>query len=93
MIYGIVTDESMGDAVKVTVIATGFNKGVRKVPPTPVDLSNYVGPAAQAPSMPQAEAGGFYRKTPNAKAASGGGRLDLDVPAFLRKQGSGGGTE
>ena len=36
--------------------------------------------------------GGFYRKTPNAKAASGGGgRFDLDVPAFLRKQGSGGG--
>jgi cell division protein FtsZ len=93
VIYGIVTDESMGDAVKVTVIATGFNKGVRKVAPTPVDLSNYVGPSAQAPSMPQAEAGGFYRKTPNAKAASGGGRLDLDVPAFLRKQGSGGGNE
>ena len=39
--------------------------------------------------MPQADAGGFYRKTPNAKAASGGGRLDLDVPAFLRKQGGG----
>jgi hypothetical protein len=34
---------------------------------------------------------GFYRKTPNPKAAAaGGGRLDLDVPAFLRKQGSGG---
>jgi cell division protein FtsZ len=92
VIYGIVTDESMGDAVKVTVIATGFNKGARKVPPTPVDLSNYVGAGAQAASMPQAEAGGFYRKTPNAKVASGGGRLDLDVPAFLRKQG-GGGTE
>ena len=43
--------------------------------------------------LTKAEAGGFYRKTPNAKAAAGGGRLDLDVPAFLRKQGSGGGTE
>ena len=31
VIYGIVTDESMGDAVKVTVIATGFSKGARKV--------------------------------------------------------------
>ena len=40
--------------------------------------------------MPTAEAGGgFYRKTPNPKAAAGGGgRLDLDVPAFLRKQGA-----
>jgi cell division protein FtsZ len=91
VIYGIVTDESMGDAVKVTVIATGFNKGARKVAPTPVDLANYVGPSAQSAAHPQAEAGGFYRKTPNAKAASGGGRLDLDVPAFLRKQGGGGG--
>ena len=27
VIYGIVTDESMGDAVKVTVIATGFSRG------------------------------------------------------------------
>ncbi len=91
VIYGIVTDESMGDAVKVTVIATGFNRPARKVAPTPVDLSNYVGPGAHAQqaAIAAAEAGGFYRKTPNAKAASGGSRLDLDVPAFLRKQGSG----
>jgi len=92
VIYGIVTDESMGQAVKVTVIATGFTKGQRKVSPTPVDLSNYVGqgagPAAHAPAS---EGAGFYRKTPNAKAAaSGGSRMDLDVPAFLRKQGGGG---
>jgi cell division protein FtsZ len=91
VIYGIVTDESMGQAVKVTVIATGFTKGQRKSPPTPVDLSNYVGSgAAQAPHAPAAEGAGFYRKTPNAKAAGGGNRMDLDVPAFLRKQGSSG---
>ena len=31
---------------------------------------------------------------PNPKAAAaGGGRFDLDVPAFLRKQGGGGGGE
>ena len=91
VIYGIVTDESMGGAVKVTVIATGFTRGSRKVAATPVDLSNYVGVAAAAPQpAPAAEIGGFYRKTPNAKAAvGGGGRLDLDVPAFLRKQGGG----
>ncbi len=95
VIYGIVTDESMGQAVKVTVIATGFTRGGRKMPSTPVDLANYVGPqAAQQPAMPQAMPDAFYRKTPNPKAAAaGGGRLDLDVPAFLRKQGSGGGQE
>jgi cell division protein FtsZ len=94
VIYGIVTDESMGNAVKVTVIATGFNRPSRKVPHTPVDLTNYVGPAgANAAASPQLDSsGGFYRKTPNAKAASGGsGRFDLDVPAFLRKHVGGGG--
>jgi len=94
VIYGIVTDEHMGQVVKVTVIATGFSRGQRKVPSTPVDLSNYVSPAALPSPAPAAEAGGFYRKTPNAKAASGGSsRLDLDVPAFLRKQAGGGGGD
>jgi cell division protein FtsZ len=93
VIYGIVTDESMGNAVKVTVIATGFNRPSRKPASTPVDLANYM---SSAPNTSQGvgagESGSFYRKTPNAKAAAGGsGRYDLDVPAFLRKQGGGGG--
>jgi cell division protein FtsZ len=94
VIYGIVTDESMGQAVKVTVIATGFQRGQRKVAPTPVDLGNYVGSGMSGQGMPAAEGGGFYRKTPGSPKAAmggGGGRLDLDVPAFLRKQGGGGG--
>jgi len=92
VIYGIVTDESMGAAVKVTVIATGFSRGSRKVAPTPVDLANYMSGGVPGQSAPAAEAGGFYRKTPvpNAKAAAGGRSFDIDVPAFLRKQGSGG---
>ena len=93
VIYGIVTDESMGQAVKVTVIATGFNRDKKRSPSTPVDLSNYVSPAVASAPPAAAEGGGFYRKTPNAKVASGGSRLDLDVPAFLRKQGGGGGSE
>ena len=97
VIYGIVTDESMGDAVKVTVIATGFTgRGGRKVAPTPVDLSNYVGPAAAAqPALPRprpAAASTARRRTPRWPRAAAA-RLDLDVPAFLRKQGGGGPTE
>ena len=92
VIYGIVTDESMGNAVKVTVIATGFGKSPRKAVPTPVDLANYMTtPQTQAAAQAAAAAAGgadFYRKTPNAKAASGGSRFDLDVPAFLRRKGS-----
>src|SRR5437667_6775403 len=92
VIYGIVTDESMGAAVKVTVIATGFSRDRKRSASTPVDLGNYVIPAASSVPAAAAEAARFYRKTPNAKAASGGSsRLDLDVPAFLRKQAGGGG--
>ena len=97
VIYGIVTDESMGNAVKVTVIATGFSRGPRKAAPTPVDLANYMAtsqPQAAVLAAAAAAAGGdFYRKTPNAKAASGGGRFDLDVPAFLRRKGGDGTSE
>src|SRR5262245_9733591 len=91
VIYGIVTDEQMGQAVKVTVIDTGFNR-TRKVCSTPVDIGNYVGPNAvpTGPALSGGAGDGFYRKPPNAKAAAaGGGRVDLDVPAFLRKQGGG----
>src|SRR6266704_3652009 len=85
VIYGIVTDEAMGNAVKVTVIATGFSKGPRKAASTPVDLANFKNAPAPSPaSMAAGDAGGFYRKTPNPKAAAGAGRFDLDVPAFLR---------
>ncbi len=95
VIYGIVTDEAMGNAVKVTVIATGFTRGARKAAATPVDLVNYVNPASQTHEQGgAAEAGGFYRKTPNSKAAlGGGGRIDLDVPAFLRRKAGEGGGE
>ncbi len=89
VIYGIVTDESMGEAVKVTVIATGFNRAPKKGATTPVDLANYLTAGTQALANTGSDGGSFYRKTPAPKAAAagGGGRHDIDVPAFLRKQG------
>jgi cell division protein FtsZ len=89
VIYGIVTDESMGSAVKVTVIATGFSRGPRKASPTPVDIANYMGTGAGGPASTAADSGGFYRKTPGAKAATSAARVDLDVPTYLRKHGGG----
>jgi cell division protein FtsZ len=95
VMYGVVIDDAMGDAVKVTVIATGFSgRPMRKGVNTPTDLTNFVGqnavPPPPAPAVPVAEQG-FYRKTPAPRAAAAGGaaRVDLDVPAFLRKQGGG----
>lgn len=119
VIYGIVIDEQMRDKVKVTVIATGFQRRAT-LPVTPTDLANYrfsgdaapapaAAPAAPAPApapvaapaMPQASAAPvpaglqstFYRKTPQnpmaPPAAPGPDTSNLDVPAFLRKQGNG----
>jgi cell division protein FtsZ len=93
VLYGIVTDESMSGAVKVTVIATGTRLPVKKSAPTfdtPTDINNYRGPqsemtAGTSPAMPDA----FYRKTPAPRAAAaGGGGVDFDVPAYIRKQGT-----
>lgn len=117
VIYGIVIDEQMRDKVKVTVIATGFQRRAT-LPVTPTDLGNYrfggdAPPAAApaptasapvapaAPSMPQASTApvpaglqsSFYRKTPQnpmaPPTAPGPDTSNLDVPAFLRKQGNG----
>jgi cell division protein FtsZ len=93
VMYGVVIDDAMGDAVKVTVIATGFSgRPMRKGVNTPTDLTNFVGQNAPppAPAITAAEPG-FYRKTPAPRASAAGGapRIDLDVPAFLRKQGGG----
>jgi cell division protein FtsZ len=85
VIYGIVNDEQMGDAVKVTVIATGFSRNPVKRAATQADL----GPYKSTPgSMAASEDATFYRKTPNSKAGATGGLIDLDVPTFLRKQGT-----
>ena len=83
----------MGDAVKVTVIATGFNKAPRKVAPTPVDLSNYVGPQPAPRPLPRPRPAASTARRPMPRRRLGGQRplLDLDVPAFLRKRRRGGG--
>jgi cell division protein FtsZ len=80
VIYGIVIDEQMRDKVKVTVIATGFQRRPA-LPVTPVDLSNYrfgegstSAPAAAAPAPAGAAA------QPQAASAP-----PLNPSAFYRK--------
>jgi cell division protein FtsZ len=117
VIYGIVIDEQMRDKVKVTVIATGFQRRAT-LPVTPTDLGNYrfggdaapaaaPAPTAIAPgsaygsrdasgecaAVPAGLQSTFYRKTPQnpmaPPTAPGPDTSNLDVPAFLRKQGNG----
>jgi cell division protein FtsZ len=83
IIFGAVVDPKMDGKMKVTVIATGFDR--RSV--TPVDITNYKRPK----EVPVASEG-FYRKGGDNLTAdfdfetseSEEGE-DLDVPAFMRR--------
>ena len=83
ILFGAVIDDSMGDSVKVTVIATGFEAVA------PFESRVAAGRAA-APPPEASDASHFYR--PANSADSAGGHLskaideDLDVPTFLRTQ-------
>ncbi|MCB8988206.1 MAG: cell division protein FtsZ [Ardenticatenaceae bacterium] len=86
LIFGAVIDETMGDAIRITVIATGFEHSMPMMRPL-------------ARSTPQTSATGGLRReaAPVASTPSASSRLDsepsspyrvndLDVPAFLRKK-------
>ena len=84
ILFGAVIDENMGNNVKVTVIATGFE------PTAP--LQSRVEIYADASRSATSDAGHFYR--PGGGGGSEGGshaldasaEEDLDVPTFLRTQ-------
>ena len=88
ILFGAVIDESLGDAVKVTVIATGFETAA------PFQSRVAMGQASTDHTEGASEAGHFYRPgngdadadelTP--QALSGAIEEDLDVPTFLRTQ-------
>ncbi len=94
VIFGVVTDESMGNAVKVTVIATGFNKAPRARSRPPRWTSRQLRePAAGGAGAARGRRRRLLPQDSDGQGGFGGrGRfLDLDVPAFLRKGGSSGG--
>jgi cell division protein FtsZ len=90
IIFGAVVDPRMHGKMKITVIATGFQRagtGVKRTTVTPVDIANYKRPAEMAVGSE-----GFYRKGSDSLAMDldfgaidHEGGEDLDVPTFLRK--------
>ncbi|MBX3277506.1 MAG: cell division protein FtsZ [Acidobacteria bacterium] len=75
IIFGTVTDEKMKDAMKITVIATGFGKAYS----AGENLYPLRAGANAAPPAPTRPGGG----APTAPLRTPG---DLDVPAFIRKK-------
>ena len=79
IIFGAVIDESMHDEMKITVIATGFDKESADAGLIP---NPNVMPAVQPRYLPRTS-----DELPARSAAGGQSRSDdLDVPAFIRKK-------
>jgi cell division protein FtsZ len=81
ILFGAVVDENMGDAVKVTVIATGFESVA------PFQSRVAIEREVAVPES-SSDAGHFYRPAHESGSSSGADAMDedLDVPTFLRTQ-------
>ena len=97
IIFGTVIDENMGDALRVTVIAAGFDRwGDTPAQPAPITTTAAAPTPAPAPAPAPEPASVFdddadvfdefadpFEETP-APASSSGDFDDLDVPSFLK---------
>jgi cell division protein FtsZ len=98
VIFGTVSDESMSDALRVTVVATGLGKAVaKKAPLTMLRSVTDSGPAASAPAVHGSTHDYSHLETPAVWRSRDGAAVRaaaideapaerLDIPAFLRKQ-------
>ena len=83
IIFGAVHDESMGDAVKVTVIATGIKSERMGIKPLPT-LSRAVHTAQQSVKNRNARKEILPLDAPPPPTVITAGEVDLDVPTFIR---------
>ncbi len=86
LIFGAVIDENLGDEVRITVIATGFDRaGVRQNPAfeaRPVSRSEETKPTTATPTHRPER----VSAAPNEFQAHVINTDDLDIPAFLRNR-------
>jgi cell division GTPase FtsZ len=85
IIFGAVHDESMGDAVKVTVIATGIKSDKMGIRPLPA-LSPAVRSAQQSVKSLLAKKEKLPVESGPTHVTSEIPVDDLDVPAFIRRR-------
>lgn len=93
LIFGAVIDENMGEEIRITVIATGFERtlpAMHRMTPTRVERRQ---PPTQRPvrereSVPVSSRAESQGQAPGRPESSGSSfRLDdLEIPAFLRKK-------
>ena len=88
IIFGSVIDEAMGDEVKITVIATGFGKGlksVKKIAPTPV--TPFEEPwRSEKTFIPAYKPEKRMSPAPEEAPKKTKEEEELEIPAFIRKK-------
>ena len=82
IIFGTVVDESLGDQVRVTVIATGFNDA--NIQPT-LPTMPAARPQAQASKSKQRPYSAPAPASRPAAPAASGDNKEFDIPDFLKR--------
>jgi len=87
IIFGTVVDESLGDQVRVTVIATGLDDSSQDSLPSLDSVSS--GRASRTTSRPAASAGrasqaGSSRNAGSSRSGAASGSQNFDIPDFLK---------
>ena len=89
VIFGSVVDETMGDALRVTIVATGLGQPVKRAQPQPLMVvrtgTDNVPLEVDYDSLDQPAVMRRGRNT-MVEAMRDNGMDLLDIPAFLRKQ-------
>jgi cell division protein FtsZ len=87
LIFGAVIDPDMGDEIRVTVIATGFDRAAmpRRVVPRQRAASTHSSPQKAAPKQVESQRQSQVRQPLELEPAAFN-REDLDIPTFLRKR-------
>jgi len=82
VIFGTVIDPALGDELRITVIATGFDRGRRPATTAFVRKEQALGAATSAP---EGEAAGEVVTVPQPMSSLEGFKEEWDIPAYLRR--------
>ena len=88
IIFGTVIDETMGDGIRITVIATGFDEGMKKKQ-VPANVSQLGGFRLENLETPAYVRRGKSRDNVNVVTmgiSEESDTVDMEIPTFLRRQ-------
>jgi cell division protein FtsZ len=88
IIFGTVVDETMGDEVRITVIATGFEENEKRKQEMPAvpKLSSYKREDLSTPAFMRKGKTAENQNVVRMGVIDDNDNIDFEVPAFLRKQ-------